>query len=208
MQEEYFINRWRSHFGSVTISDSLVLWFHCRFQMENRKMMVSVWNFWTVYKRTLSSCHTFTMSKQQCMTQIIQWIAPWFTITDQVILLSLPLKKTVVLSHILTYHKLFSFSFFFFFFLGHTVHVFSLSKSTSHDVFDVVFPCHDGVMVCSQAAVLWWQASLSMKSFLLTSRCMLVKERLAPQIMEGLTIHLNGHLEINAHLLAAVFFFF
>lgn len=37
---------------------------------------------------------------------------------------------------------------------------------------------------------------------------MLVKERLAPQIMEGLTIHLNGHLEINAHLLAAVFFFF
>lgn len=35
---------------------------------------------------------------------------------------------------------------------------------------------------------------------------MLVKERLAPQIMEGLTVHLNGHLEINAHLLASVFF--
>ena len=153
-------------------------------------------------KRTLSSCHTLTMSKQQCMTQIIQWIAPWFTMTDQVIPFSLPLKIwPCCLVHIMTYHKLFSFSFF----LKHTVHVISLFKSTSHDVFDVVFPCHDGMMVCSQAAVLWWQASLSMKSFLLTSRCMLVKERLAPQIMEGLTVHLNGHLEINAHLLAAVF---
>lgn len=149
-------------------------------------------------KRTLSSCHTLTMSKQQCMTQIIQWIAPWFTITDQVILLSLPLK--IWLWCLVPYTDIPEF------FLRHTVHVFSLSKSTSHDVFDVVFPCHDGVMVCSQAAVLWWQASLSMKSFLLTSRCMLVKERLAPQIMEGLTVHLNGHLEINAHLLASVFF--
>lgn len=69
----------------------------------------------------------------------------------------------------------------------------SLCKSTSHDLFDVVFPCHDGVMVCSQAAVVWWQASLSMKSFLLTSRCMFVTEWLAPQIMEGLTIRHCEH---------------
>lgn len=65
-------------------------------------------------------------------------------------------------------------------------------------------PCHDAVMVCSQAAVLWWQASLSMKSFLLTSRCTFVGERLAPQIMEGLTAQLDGHLEIKDQIWAAV----
>lgn len=82
--------------------------------------------------------------------------------------------------------------------------MFSLSKSTSHDLFDVGFPCHGGVTVCSQAAVLWWQASLSMKSFLLTSRCMLVREWLAPQIMEGLTTHLYEHLAIKARLLNVI----
>lgn len=56
------------------------------------------------------------------------------------------------------------------------------------------------MMVCSQAAVLGWKASLSMKSFLLTSRCRFVREWLAPQIMEGLTTHLNEQLEIEVHL--------
>lgn len=44
-----------------------------------------------------------------------------------------------------------------------------------------------------------------MKSFLLTSRCTFVREWLAPQIMEGLTAHLGGHLEIKDHLFAAAF---
>lgn len=103
----------------------------------------------------------------------------------------------LVLSHmLLAYHK----SFFFFFKIQCTC---SPSLSQHHMISLMWFsPCHDVVMICSQAAVLWWQPSLSMKSFLLTSRCMLVREWLAPRIMEGLTTHLYGHLEIKAHFFA------
>lgn len=31
--------------------------------------------------------------------------------------------------------------------------MFSLSESTQRGLFDVVFPCHDGMSVCSRAAV-------------------------------------------------------
>lgn len=40
-----------------------------------------------------------------------------------------------------------------FVFFKHGVHMFSLSESTQRGLFDVVFPCHDGMSVCSRAAV-------------------------------------------------------
>lgn len=63
--------------------------------------------------------------------------------------LSLTLKNQILMIGLVPYVASIPKLFYFF-----TVYMFSLSKSTSHDLFDVVFPCQDGLMVCSQAAVL------------------------------------------------------
>lgn len=119
------------------------------------------------------------MSKQQCMTWITLWIALWYSIIDQVIPLSLPLKSPILAICPVPYTVGMRL-------LLKRQRTISLSK-LRYRLCDVVFLQLNGTMVCSQTAAVWWQASLRMKSFLLTSRCMFVRKWPALWIMEGLT---------------------
>lgn len=104
-------------------------------------------------KRLSGFCHSLTMSKQNCMTW--SWEAPRYSSrTDPLISLS-PLQRSDYgdwsgLVCCCWHTVLFCFCFF-----KHGVHMFSLSESTQRGLFDVVFPCHDGMSVCSRAAVVW-----------------------------------------------------